>query len=114
MGRRCPYYGSEPSCNSTFVLCTSGYRTCSVYRRKSRRMGGSNKPIQNIPSDTIFAFRLMKCPYCYEVFGITEKQFNSNGKFRCPICGKYNSGSMSADENGILLGVKTEESWNYE
>lgn len=48
----------------------------------------------------------MKCPYCENIFTLTEQQFNWNTKFKCSQCKRFNDGSQSADKNGVLIGIK--------
>ena len=47
----------------------------------------------------------MKCPYCGNIFGLTEKQLDFNSRFKCPRCGRYNEGS-TRQEDGVLIGEK--------
>ena len=49
----------------------------------------------------------MKCPYCDFVFRLTEFQLINNQTFTCPNCHKTNQGSVSADKEGNLIGVKS-------
>jgi len=49
----------------------------------------------------------MNCPYCHYVFGLTLSQIINNKTFTCPNCHKANQGSTKADENDILVGLKS-------
>ena len=51
----------------------------------------------------------MKCPYCENVFVITQKQMDWNTRFRCPKCWKLNEGSCRATNDGVLIGITKEE-----
>ena len=52
--------------------------------------------------------RKMKCPYCRHIFEITHNQKADNSRYKCPSCGKYNYGSVMADDNGVLIGITKE------
>ncbi len=47
----------------------------------------------------------MKCPYCELTFDVTEEDLGQKERFKCPHCRKFNEGSDSADENGVLIGT---------
>ena len=52
--------------------------------------------------------RRMRCPFCNQVFPVTDKQMAFNYTFRCPKCKAHNQGSTHADKDGILIGEKTQ------
>ena len=56
------------------------------------------------------AHRHMKCPYCKSIFKISENQIINNTRFKCPVCRKYNNGSITATPDGILIGISKEDS----
>lgn len=47
----------------------------------------------------------MTCPYCDEVFGLSENQVRWNHRFKCPYCHRYNEGSISSNNEGVLIGT---------
>jgi len=51
----------------------------------------------------------MKCPYCGGIWELTVKQVAFNTRFKCPHCRKYNWGSVSGTDEGILIGVTRAE-----
>lgn len=48
----------------------------------------------------------MKCPWCYHIFWLTQRQVDNNMTFRCPQCHRRNQGSTKR-VNGILIGQKS-------
>jgi len=54
-------------------------------------------------------YTALKCPYCNNVFMISEQQLRHNTRFECPKCNRQNAGSYTGDENGVLIGVKLED-----
>lgn len=55
--------------------------------------------------------RAMLCPYCEEIFVISQQQITHNMKFKCWSCGKFNYGSVVSDKFGILVGAKEIIGW---
>jgi Zn finger protein HypA/HybF involved in hydrogenase expression len=53
----------------------------------------------------------MKCPHCEEVFKLTQEQLVNNKFFTCPNCQKVSYGSTKIDNTGVILGVKSERSF---
>ena len=53
--------------------------------------------------------RKMKCPYCENIFKISNRQMANNHRFKCPACRKYNEGSDWADRTGVLIGISKED-----
>lgn len=48
----------------------------------------------------------MLCPYCGEVFTVTDMQIRSNSIFVCPSCHKRNKGS-AVGVGGVLIGEES-------
>jgi len=53
--------------------------------------------------------RSMRCPYCKGIFMVSDWRLNNNQRFKCPHCHRYNEGSRTADEYGVLIGVSIED-----
>ena len=53
----------------------------------------------------MFDERMIKCPYCKNVFWITEEEQFNNETFECPHCLQKNAGCVETDEYGVLIGV---------
>jgi len=49
--------------------------------------------------------RMIRCPYCEEMFWISEEEQYDNETFECPHCHLANAGCVEADEYGVLIGV---------
>jgi hypothetical protein len=51
----------------------------------------------------------MRCPYCDNIFPISDTQIQNNSTFKCPYCEYRNCGSICADSNGVLIGIKAKK-----
>lgn len=49
--------------------------------------------------------RMIQCPYCKNIFWITEEEQYNSETFECPHCHLVNAGCNEADEFGVLIGV---------
>ncbi len=52
--------------------------------------------------------QFMRCPHCGEIFKLKWQQVARNERFKCKACGKYNYGSHTADDFGVLIGCPYE------
>ena len=49
--------------------------------------------------------RMIRCPYCNQIFWITEEEQYNSETFECSHCHRANAGCSEADELGVLVGV---------
>jgi phage FluMu protein Com len=53
--------------------------------------------------------RQMLCPHCNKVFNVRQSTLEKNDKFKCSHCHKFNDGSESSREDGVLIGIVMSE-----
>ena len=56
--------------------------------------------------DDIAVYSKMLCPHCGAIFPLTESEQYDFPVMWCPNCTKYNWGSCSENEAGVLIGER--------
>lgn len=55
----------------------------------------------------------IECPYCKQVFGVSESKMYCNEYFKCPHCKRLCCKPLEVIKGGLLTGIKKPMSSSY-